>query len=220
MTIQINKLHSNDPNTKGLNHFRTDGLGLYGLPELEVLLPIRESEAQELLYPLIEENLKGTSITDGKMIKGLTRYPIFLFQVSDSPITLRAVFSDTYRAFPWEPNCEDSYKQQITFNTDKVFYLVTQNKSRVKELRKSLMLRQIAPHFKKRADGYISPTQYIVNNELFNTGPTSLKHSLAAYVEEVAGIFEIYDLTIICKDTDYSDPINKYFKAYKEKYLK
>lgn len=63
MIIQINRIHSNDPNTKGLNHFVTDGLGLYGLPELEVLLPIQESEAQELLSPFQQNTQPDASLS-------------------------------------------------------------------------------------------------------------------------------------------------------------
>ena len=205
------------PDTEdGLQRWKTVGLNQYGLPELGVHFLLKDG--QEILKSEALKVLKRITSIQRITIRG---HHVFAFkaQLPDLTEYMQLVLSDDGGQYPWDTYCEPDYKKQITFNTDKVFYMVTQNKLRINYLRKSVMLGEVAPDFKKRAEGYIVPIQYIVNNELFQIGHLSVGSSLTAYINEVADTFEIDDLALICKDTDYSDPINKHFKAYKEKYL-
>ena len=216
------------PDTTGnLQCWKTVVLNYYDLPELGIHFSLIDGqdivtvEELQILKRMVIASLGGLKVADGQMIENMHKFPIFIFKVltPDGKDYMQIVISDSKGKYPWEPDCDEVYKHQIAFDTDKVFYIVTQNKWRVNYLRRDLMLKDISPDFKKRADGYIFPIQYIVNNELFRIGAASIKDSSIGFVREIAGIFEIDDLSIICKDTDYSDPINKQFKLYKERHI-
>ncbi len=218
------------PDTEdGLQRWKTAGLNQYGLPELGVHFLLKDgqeiikAEALEILKRTTSASLEGIKVLDGQTIQGITirGHHVFTFEAQLPDLTeyMQLVLSDDMGQYPWDPHCEPAYKKQITFNTDKAFYIVTQNKWQVNQLRKNLFAGVSAPDFKKRTEGYLAPVQYIVNNELFATGPRSIRSSLTSYINEVSWVCNLADITVICKDTDYSDPINKHFKAYKEKYL-
>lgn len=206
-----------------VQHWKTVGLANYGLPELGIHIhPLQNrDEMLQILKGVALASLEGLKVADGQMFYGFHRYPLFTFRsmTLDFKEYSQIVIADDWGQYPWDPNCKTEYKHQISFITDKVFYLVTQNKYQVNCLRKSIALRQITPKFKKRADGYVYPFQFIVNNELFQTGHRGTCRSLGEYLNEVKFDTGLNDLSVICKDTDYSDPINKHFKDYKEKHL-
>lgn len=207
----------------GLDCWRTDGLKHYGLPELGIHFHIEENEdilqaaAIQVLKKIAAASLEGLTFHDGQMIEGICEYPLFIFNTSKG--YMQIVISDSGGQYPWYLCCDEKYKHQIQFNKDKVFYVVTQNKCRIKQLRNEGIIGVKDPGFKKRAEGYIAPIGFISNNITYEDGAVSTQGGLIRYMEQLRRSMCLSDLTIICKDLDYKDPINKHFKKFKEQYI-
>lgn len=97
--------------------FHTHGLIEYDSLELELNLPLNQSQAMKFI------NIVGLGIANGLNLKdGDFDSTLFSCQTAfkevdgihgDGERNLRIIFPDTNYTFPWEEGCQEPYKSQI-----------------------------------------------------------------------------------------------------------
>ena len=101
--------------------YHTHGLNQYGSLELELALPLETRQATRFINLIANEIAeKGKRYSSGDRDDGVFNVPFYLFQTS--PIqpsrpcdqVLRILFCDPAGKYPWEPDCQEPYADQLS----------------------------------------------------------------------------------------------------------
>ncbi|MEG1723758.1 MAG: hypothetical protein RR313_00050 [Anaerovoracaceae bacterium] len=190
--------------------FKSRGLNIKCLPEVEFFLPISNAKGKKICETICNALIKGLQPEDGEMVNGLFPYPVFFFKVVSAKSkrnVLRVVFPDDTGLFPWENSV---LKKQIKFNTDKVFMFRTNDTKAVEQC----STKKGSPYytFTKKHDVYLCPVQYFIpdENKSVRVSPYN-DMNVDDYMKTLKVQYGICDIKLVCKDVDYSDPINASF---------
>lgn len=212
--------------------FHTHGLDKYGSLEIEIVLPLYQEEGCAFCNCIGVAIAKGLRIEDGLMVDSLftdelgCKQPIYFFKtkpIHGEKEVYRAIFPDPNGLFPWEVegrlSCAAEYKDQITFTEGRVFLIEVADRKSVK--RYGIKFGSPFYAFEKRNGWFVRPAQYLINGELILIGPYTVfsVFELRTFVKRLKGLYEVKGVRVVCRPIDYSDPIHKDFKEYKERYF-
>lgn len=207
--------------------YRTCGLERLGSLDIEIALPLYLHEGTEFINNICAAIQDGLKIEDGLMVENLFKLPVFFFKVKSlhgEDLVYRVIFPDEKGYFPWDMNgeirCAEPYRSQIFFEKDKVFWLEISDCEKVERHKKV----SVFEGFEKRNNLYTCPIMYFVG------GNKDGLVRIPPYMNEVRALQKCYqylqvwreiapaDIKIICRDLDSTDPLNKSFCEWKERF--
>lgn len=209
--------------------FHTHGLEQFGSLEIEIALPLYPHEGAMFCNNLGAAIRDGLKVEDGQMVEGLFNLPVFFFKTmplhGDKEV-YRVVFPDEKGYFPWDMNgetrCDDHYIEQISFEKDKTFWLEVSDCETVE--RHLSVGSRMFECFEKRNNTYVCPIMHYIGGDkdgLIRLPPYMHEPNVVRKCQEDmlhwAGV-RPDGYRIVCRDFDPTDPMNKSFCEWKEKY--
>lgn len=108
-----------DKDSEMINCF-TQGLDVsYNHKNLQIVLPIENTKAANIMHTLVDGVKAGKEITSNNIHNGLLSVPILAVEVEASPSTqnlevIRIIFPDGNGKFAHEDECDAHYKLQLS----------------------------------------------------------------------------------------------------------
>lgn len=209
--------------------FVTNGLNKFGSLEIEIVWPLYMHDGVAICNLIAHAIREGLKIEDGLYVAEVFPSPVLFIKTKAAHEDIevyRVIFPDGNGNFPWDINgclsCDERFKNQITFEKDKVLLAVLSDCETVERAGSYDVYRFNG--FEKRGNTYIRPLRYFIG------GVEADLASLPPYMTEVNDVqrfvSELFTFSgvakecikVVCIDADASDPINAGFYEWKEKH--
>lgn len=102
--------------------YHTHGLNVYGSLEIELNLPLEASQAASILDEIAVNIVEsGKRYQSGDKDTELFEQPFYVLETrplnpepGDDKSLLRVIFNDPHNKYPWDEDCDQTYKYQLS----------------------------------------------------------------------------------------------------------
>lgn len=164
--------------------FVTNGLDKFGSLEIEIVWPLYLQDGVYICNLIADKIRNGLHIEDGLYVADIFPNPLYFIRTKAAHTDIevyRVIFPDGNGNFPWDINgclsCDERFKNQITFEKDKVLLAVLSDCETVERAGSYDVYRFNG--FEKRGNTYIRPLRYFIG------GVEADLASLPPYMTEV-----------------------------------